>query len=213
MVTKYIIMAGGNYEKWQTPRQLIKIKGEPIIARTIRLLRENGITDISISSNNPDFEAFAPVLYHNNDYYARQYNDMDGYWCDAFYPETEPVCYLFGDVVFSPEAIRTIISTETDDIMLFGSRWPFAPNYPKWYIEPFAFKVQNQTHLRQAIDDVKRMDKEGVFGRKPIAWELWSVIRGFNPNQICEDYVVINDYTCDIDNQNEIEAVSACVSE
>ena len=132
---------------------------------------------------------------------------MDGYWCNAFYPTTEPVCYLFGDVVFSPEAIREIIKTDTDDIMLFGSKYPFAPEYPKWYIEPFAFKVQDQAHLRRAVIECKRLDKEGVFGRKPIAWELWSVICGTNPNAINDNYHAINDYTCDIDNPNEIADV------
>ena len=208
MVTKYIIMAGGHYQKWDVPRQLIEIYGEPIIARTIRLLRENGVEDISISSNNDVFEQFGvPVLRHNNDYYARQYNDMDGYWCNAFYPTTETVCYLFGDVVFSPKAIRTIVETDTDDIMLFGSKYPFATDYPKWYIEPFAFKVRNTDHLQRAISECKRLDKEGVFNRKPIAWELWSVICGTDPNAINDNYHAINDYTCDIDNPNEIADV------
>ena len=53
---KYIIMCGGQYQQWSTPRQLIKIRGEPIVARTIRLLRENGVTDIAISSSNKVFE-------------------------------------------------------------------------------------------------------------------------------------------------------------
>ena len=49
---RYIIMCGGRYQQWQTPRQLIKIRGEPIVARTIRLLRENGITDIGSGSGS-----------------------------------------------------------------------------------------------------------------------------------------------------------------
>ena len=56
---KYIIMCGGTYKRWETPRQLTEIRGEPIVARTIRLLRENGVSDIAISSNNPVFEQFS----------------------------------------------------------------------------------------------------------------------------------------------------------
>ena len=29
---KYIIMCGGDYKKWKTPKQLIRINGEPIVA-------------------------------------------------------------------------------------------------------------------------------------------------------------------------------------
>ena len=54
----YIIMAGGTYPFWKTPKQLLEIDGEPIIERTIRLLRENGVEDIVISSNNDIFEQF-----------------------------------------------------------------------------------------------------------------------------------------------------------
>ena len=206
---RYIIMCGGEYQKWATPRQLTVINGETIVARTIRLLREHGVGDIAISSNNPVFEQFGvPVLQHENDYYARKYDDMDGYWCNAFYPTDEPTCYIFGDVVFSPSAIETIVNYQTDDIMLFGSRQPFAPEYPKWYIEPFAFKVNDTQHLRDAIQKVKQFAKEGRFHRKPIAWELWNVVCGTDPNQINPNYVAINDYTCDIDNPEEISQIA-----
>ena len=207
---KYIIMCGGSYGKWQTIRQLIEIKGEPIVARTIRLLRENGIEDIAISSNSEVFEQFGvPVLHHENGYHSEGYNMNTGYWCDCFYPTDEPVTYLFGDVVYSMEAIRTIINTETDDIMFFGSKPPFSPEYPKWYEEPFGFKVVNQKHLREAVQKVKDYDLAGIFNRQPIAWEVWNIIHGGDPNVIdFSSFVGINDYTCDIDYPNEAEMVS-----
>ena len=46
-------MCGGKYGPFaNNPRQLIKVNGEPVVARTIRLLREAGIKDIAISSND-----------------------------------------------------------------------------------------------------------------------------------------------------------------
>lgn len=216
---KYIIMAGGHYAKWDSPRHLVTVQGEPVIARTIRLLRDEGVQDISVSSDNPAILAIqkvlgVPILTHQNDYYAREYNDMDGYWCNCFYPTDEPTCYLFGDVVFSPAAIHTIVTYQTDDIMLFGSKPPFAPEYPKEYIEPFAFKVADTEHLKQACCKVKELDRAGAFNRKPIAWETWNVIHDGDPNIIdCNSYVGINDYTCDIDNPEEIEAVLASISD
>ena len=203
---RYIIMCGGTYPKWSTPRQLLKVNGETLVDRTIRLLRENGVDDIAISSNDPAFDSFGvPVLHHYNDYNGIAYNNSTGQWCNAFYPTDEPACYLFGDVCFSPAAIKTIVDYQTDDIMFFGSAPPFSYDYPKPFIEPFAFKVVNQTHLKEAICDVKRFDAEGRFGRKPIAWELWNVIsKQPNPNVInYGSYCHINDYTCDIDGPNE----------
>ena len=202
---KYIIMCGGTYKKWETPRQLMKICGEPIVARTIRLLREQGIDDIAISSNNPIFEQFGvPVLNHDNDFIVSKELDAVGYWVDAFYPTDEPVCYLFGDVVYSPRAIQTIIETETDDIEFFGSAPPFSKDYIKPWAEPFALKVVNTDHLKHAISLTKQYAERGLFKRHPIMWELWQVIQATPLNQInYHNYTVINDYTCDIDSKDD----------
>lgn len=206
---KYIIMCGGTYKHWETPRQLLRINGEPIVARTIRLLREGGIDDIAISSNNPIFEQFGvPVLKHDNRYEARASNDYNNNWVDAFYPTHEPVCYLFGDVVYSPEAIKTIIGTDTNDIEFFASSPPFAPEYSKRWAEPFALKVVNTDHLKHAIYITKQYADMGLFKRPPIMWELWQVIQATPLNHIdYGNYTAINDYTCDVDCPEDIELI------
>jgi hypothetical protein len=202
---KYILMCGGKYRKWEVPRHLTVIDGETIIGRTIRLLREEGITDIAISTDNPVFEQFGvPLLKHNNTYEANGYNDWTGHWVDAFYPTNNPACYIFGDVFFSLEAIKTIVNTPTDDIEFFASAPPFAADYPKKSAEPFALKVRDQAMLHDAIKRVKRLYSTGAFKRKPIMWELWQVIKDTPINQIdYTNYTVINDYTCDIDDPEE----------
>ena len=91
---RYIIMCGGDYSEWDTPKQLLEVMGEPIVGRTIRLLRENGIEDIAISSNNEVFEQFGlPVLRHENYYCTLGYNTSDGQWCNCFYPTDEPTTF------------------------------------------------------------------------------------------------------------------------
>lgn len=211
---KYIIMCGGSYTNWQAPRQLTEICGEPIIARTIRLLRENGIEDIAISSNNPVFEGFGvPVLKHENGYTANGLRITGGYWCEAFYPTDEPTCYIFGDVVFSPEAIKTIVETETADIEFFASAPPFSSQYIKRWAEPFALKVVNTDHLKCAISLTKQYADRGLFRRKPIMWELWQVIRCASLNGIdYKSYVAINDYTCDIDQAEDAKLFEKILS-
>ena len=205
---RYIIMCGGDYYRWETPRQLVEINGEPIVARTIRLLKESGVEDIAISSNNIEFSKFGvPVCYHKNDYKTYETESSDGIWCDGFYPTEEPVCYIFGDVVFSRNAIKKIVETETNDIEFFASAPPFDEQYRKKWAEPFALKVVNQKHLRQAISLVKIYDQQKLFNREPIMWELWQVIKKTPINIIdYTNYTVINDWTCDIDEQKDIKA-------
>lgn len=204
---KYVIMCGGKYWNWPVPKHLTMIKGEPLVARTIRLLRENGVEDIAISSDDSRFAAFGvPLLCHSNRYYLPFGEDALTPWLDAFYPMNEPVCYIFGDVVFSPEAIRTIVTIETDSVEFFASAKPLADIYPKHWAEPFAFKVVDTERFFKAIEQTKKLDEEGQFKRQPVSWELWQVIKGTSLNKVdYTNYTVINDYTCDIDTPEDIK--------
>lgn len=211
MVKKYIIMCGGDYSTyWNKPRQLSVVNGEVLVERTIRLLKENGIKDISISTNTTDFDYLdVPILKHENSY-RTEGKEVKGYWCEAFYPTNKPVCYIFGDVYFSDEAIKTIVETDTDDIEFFGSKPPFAKNYPKNHVEPFALKVVNVDHLKDSIKITKQYEDEGKFWRKPLMWELWTVIKNVPLQKSKDDdyiynYVAINDYTSDIDREKDIK--------
>lgn len=198
---KYIIMCGGPSSLWEKPKQLYKIDGKPLVERTIDLLRKREIrvSDIAITSTNKIFGRYAQLIEYNS-------NKDPYYWVDAFYPTDEPVTYLFGDVLYSPRAIDIIIDTPTEDIEFFGSARPFSALYTKEYAEPFAFKVVNQEHFKQAIERTKWLSDNGAFARHPIAWELWQVIKGTPLNTIFVNYTTINDYTRDFDDESEYES-------
>lgn len=205
---KYIIMCGGHYAGWDTPRQMIPIRGEPVVARTIRLLESAGVDDISISTNDGAFRQFGvPILRHENHF--KGYTNLGGSWVEAFFPTDQPACYIMGDVVFSPEAIAKIVNANTGDIMFFASAPPFSPFYIKDWAEPFAFKVIDQKRFRAAIDYVKANELTGIFRRRPIAWELWQVINGECVRDInYNNYITINDYTCDIDGADDARNIN-----
>lgn len=194
---KYIIMCGGA----RSEKPLRVIYDESLIERTIRLLRENGVNDIAISSNNPLYDQIGvPVLHHDNSI------TWDGfYWLKAFYPISEPVCYIFGDVFYSPDAIRIIVQKQTDDIEFFASAPPYSEQYSKKWAEPFAFKVQNAERFFKCIKYTIQLDGWQRFKRTPISWELWQVIKDTPLNKIdYTNYTAINDYTVDIDDDKQI---------
>lgn len=209
---RYIIMCGGSYETFETPRQLLKLNGEEIVARTIRLLKEQGEDDVAISSNNDAFNKFGvPLLKHENNFRVIVEENgirCEGWWVDAFYPTNEPTTYLFGDVVYSPEAIRIIRETETEGIEYFASAPPYDSRYFKPYQEPFAFKVMDSDRFRQGIEDCKTNAGNGMFWRHPIAWELWtSINHGVlkKRRDVYRDrYTTIRDYTCDVDTPSDV---------
>ena len=89
---RYIIMCGGSAFKLSTPKPMTEIDGEMLVHRTIRLLRENGVSDIAISSTDFRFQHMGvPLLIHTNP----GYKDKDYKWLNAFFPTYEPTCYSF----------------------------------------------------------------------------------------------------------------------
>ena len=210
---KYVIMCGGNYKSWETPRQLSIVKGEVLVARTIRLLKENGITDIAITSKDKRFDNFGvPRIEHKNEFeLSEDKKTIKGYWVDAFLPSEEPITYLYGDVYYSENAIKAIIETETNDVLFFASRYIYHEGYSRQWEEPFAFKVVNQKRFRKCIDICKRERDLGHTTREPISWELYRVLNGYNINKhiIDKGFIAIDDYTVDIDCVEDIKKLES----
>lgn len=229
---KYIIMCGGSYPKFKKPKQLLKVCGEVLVERTIRLLRENGITDIAISTNNLEFNYLdVEILHHNNDweYWGKEETKASSKcWLNAYYPIEAPVCYLHGDVYFSNDAIKTIVNTKVKDTMFFCS---YDKQDGKKDIrsscgrEPFAYKVENYKLFRNAINDLMRMIDNHEFNKMPvISWNVYRYLNGLDLGKNAEwfgginnifkskgDYIVINDYTNDIDDEKDIEKIEKAI--
>ena len=200
---KYVILCGGRYPFWETPKHLQKINGEYIVQRTIRLLRECGVTDIAISTHDERFKQFGvEIISAENSFVCCE----SGYWVDAFPLIDEPVCYIFGDVVFTQDAIRTIVETEIEDIEFFASCPPYVERYIKIWEEPYAFKVKNTKHFAEAVQKTKQLQDERKFNRiPPISWELWQVIKNTPLNEVRHNYHVINSISCDVDTPEDLK--------
>lgn len=207
MVMKYVILSDGTPKGFETPRQLTEINGETLIKRTIRLLKENGVRDILITSHDKRFDNLGVPRYEP------LYNDWDyinktGYWLSAFPIEllNEPICFLFGDVYYSENAIKTIVESETDSILFLCSYKNQDPKYIKKHDEPFAFKVVDYELFKEHINIVKRLKDKGLCCREPITWELYRSINNqdINVHKMTNNYIAINDESCDIDSIHDI---------
>lgn len=194
---QYIIICETTGEKSESPKSMELIQGEPIVARTIRFLRDMGVTDIAVSADSDTFNQFGvKVLHYDNSQYPT----------DSFYHTNTPVCYIFGNVVFSPDAIKTIVETPTDGIELFASAPPFSPMYFKECIVPFAYKVKDTTRFFNAIAEIKQYNSQGKFLKIPMFWKLWQAINGVTLDALSlADYTVINDYTCDASCSEDVD--------
>lgn len=225
---KYVIMCGGDYsDRFKKPKQLYVVRGEVLVERTIRLLKENGVTDIAISTNNPMFDYIdvlklrAKVEYNHDD--EERHKNSKKSWLNAYYPLEEACCYIHGDVYFSEEAIKTIVETEVKETMFFctrdvGDGRPHGINIKGR--EPLAYKVQNQKVFRNAINELFDLIDKGYFSFDPISWNLYRKINGlplvydwFGSDifKTYGDYVCIDDYTTDVDSIEDIEQIEKMI--
>lgn len=211
----YIIMCGGTYTQFDTPKQLSVVNGERLVERTIRLLRENGINNIYVSATDPIFNYLdVPILVHDNTslVWDTETNKVTGYWIDAYYPTDKPVTYLHGDVYYTEDAIKKIINLKPKVNTFIGNEIARNKEHHNWG-EPFGWIVVDQKKFRKAIKDTKKLQDEGKLERGyAISWELYRVHEGTDPNYMLindDTYLSIDDNTIDIDAPYQIEELNS----
>lgn len=180
---KYIIMAAGEGKRWHNylgiPKHLVEINDETLLGRTTRLLRENGIEDYEITANNEIYGQYGKIVEQSE-------KDCE---IDRFTRVGEPVCFLYGDVYYTEEAIKTIINAGVRDVVFLGSGQ-----------EIFAVKVNDLELFYEHKNKVKELYLSGKIGRC-IGWELYRSINGIplDKHWINGRYIYIEDDTDDID--------------
>ena len=160
---------------------MVEVGGEPLIGRTTRLLKENGVNDYIITCNNGIYAQFGQTFE------PTKYDCEIDRFEDTFLEK--PVCFLYGDVFYTEAAIKTILETSNDDILFFGSEG-----------EMFAIKITNYKHFKQVKALIKKLYLNGLLDRC-ICWEIYRYLHGipFKEHIITGDYIKILDGTDDID--------------
>ena len=210
----FVIMCGGQYDYFKEPKALTVVNGEPLVARTIRLLKDNGVPElnIAITSNYQRFADFGVQLIEdeNNTFRKLSQNEREGYWLDAFYrftPDFNGVTYLFGDVYYTQKGISTIVTSgDSGKNTLFGTyKYELKP-----WEEPLAYKVWDLVSFYDGIDAVKKLHDEGKCARHPIVWELYRYLNGIDVNKHIlnpDTYIDVQDGGMDVDSVKDIERI------
>ena len=154
-----------------------------------------------------------PRLEHVNTYRVENSTIEYGYWLDAFYPYFAPddkVTFLFGDVYYMKNAIRRIVSIQTDKNILFGTSEAKNEEHENWG-EAFAYVVNDYKTFMDGVYAVKRLQDEHKLSRVALVWELYRYLNGLDVNRqevLDETYVVIDDGTIDIDEPFHIDTLN-----
>jgi hypothetical protein len=188
---KVVIMAAGNGLRWNNflgvPKQMIPINGEPLLHRTIRLLKERKIPykDIVVTVPEKGFYGKLPCKEvvgdptWSVDKFLNAYGDL----------------YVYGDVYYTEEAMNTIVYTLEPS---FYGRYTGSRITGKKWGEVFG--VRPDDRMREIFKQIKEMDIP-----KRRGWEVYRLWAGYgiNEDKVGDYWREIDDFTDDIDSPEE----------
>ena len=193
---KYIIMADGKGQRWDNymdvSKHLIKIDGITLLARTTNLIRKyDENAEVIITTHNKDYETEGAVLY------APLNNELE---IDRFTRELidDDICFLYGDTYYSDDAIDTIVKTEVDDMLFFGTQRSIV-----------AIKIKDGSLFRKHFERVRQLYVEGKI-KQCIGWQVYLSYRNLDldKKQIADKFIEFKNSTYNINSPEDIQRIS-----
>lgn len=160
----FILCAGKNVKYYGITRQLLKINGEEILGRTIRLIKEQCNDEIFIVTRNNVIEDYIRNIGNNRIILFQPYGER--YHMESLYSTKEKWVdkniFLFGDVVFSKYAIKKILNSNNNLSLFFRIRPHLYLN--KRYPEMFGILIpisESKRMLNIILSSYESASKDG----------------------------------------------------
>lgn len=197
---KVVICANGKGSRWDNylgvKKHQIPIDGEPLIHRTVRLLKEFGVSKILISSSDPSYEVEGTTRFSPK---------RNTWLIDQYPPEClgEPCLFVLGDVYWTEKALKAVLKTTPERFAFFQTINPVND-----WVEEIAIKVVDYEAFKAGIK-AYRQDLFKGLAKDLGGYELRMKLLG-RPYSECRqnfDWVVPldPDETCDFDRPEDYD--------
>lgn len=192
---RFVIMADGKGIRWNNhlgiPKHLAEINGEPIIYRTVRLLRDLTDGEIIVTSHDERYE------FKGSRRHEPLNNRLE---IDRFTEELieDDICFLYGDTYYTESALKTIICTKTEDMIFFGNSKSIV-----------AVKVTDSELFRYHLNRVKQLYISGKL-QKCKGWQVYQSFVGQSFEEKPRPggkFVLLDETTTDINTPEEYEVI------
>lgn len=169
----FILCAGKNIKYHGITRQLLKINGEEILGRMIRLIKEECNYEIFIITNNSIIENYIKSI--KNDKVILFQPDAERYHFESVYSSNkewvERNIFLFGDVMFSKHAIKKILNSDNKITFFFRVKPHLYLN--KRYPEMFGWLIPLSEANRMLNIILRSYEGASVYGGVFIFNSIW----------------------------------------
>ena len=149
----FVIMAGGKGDRWGnhlgTPKQMVEVDGEPILKRTIRILKELGVKDIIVTVPKKGFYGKLGV----KEVLGKTETEMDRFLAC----QEKDAVFLYGDVYYDLNLLKEIV--QNDKSPMFWGRNKRGSGIGKGVLEMYAIKFNDELYKI-----AKKIRKKATFG-------------------------------------------------
>lgn len=194
---RFIIMADGKGTRWDNfmgiPKHLAEVEGEPILGRTVRLLNEmtDKNSEVIVTSHDERYEFKGSRRYEplNNKL------EIDRFTAELIEDNT---CFLYGDTYYTDKALRTIIETETEDLIFFGNSKSIV-----------AVKIKDSQLFEQHVKHVKDLFLSGKIERC-VGWQVYQSFTGQDFGQKAvpaEKFILLGENVTDFNTPEEYKKI------
>jgi len=186
-------MADGQGGRWKNylghPKHLLKIDGETLLERTVRLLRQyDPLCDVLITSHDVRYEVEGAVRYEPQNNIL----EIDRFTYELIKPNTT---FLYGDTFYSDNAISCIVDMEATDLLFFGNKKAI-----------IAIKINDADTMKHHIDKIRELCQVGDITEGK-GWQVYQSFSGMSiggEKVIANNYIIIDDVTCDFNSPDDL---------
>ncbi len=200
---KWLICCAGEMSRWKnylnTPKHLVKINGESLLQRTIRLINlYDTDADINIIALNDKYIIPGTNLIKIEEHYKT----LPLKSVIHFSSEILTNIMIFGDIYFTENCIKKIADTYIKNCPIFfgrekNSTITLCPYGEIWGI---MFNFNHINLIKDSINILERKHKNGKIKRLK-HWELYRFLNNIplKKHKITDNFIEIDDFTEDFD--------------
>jgi hypothetical protein len=207
-------MCAGEGERWGNylgiPKHLIKIEGETLLERTVRLIKKYSPKTEIIIVAKPDnrYVVAGSKIYNPNLAEQDWRKDTDKFMSSANkWHKKGRTGVFYGDVWFSEEAMKKILGFKGDDWVMFGRDTGSQYTGKSWgELFCLSFMPEHHKKVKDCLKILANFQKKGVLKRTG-GWELYRIMinKEIGIQKGEENWQTINDFTDDFDFPNDYD--------
>lgn len=193
-------MSAGESKRWtgDQPKQMTMIKGEPLLYRTVRILKELKQDDIYITVT-PELKPLLETLAIANKITLfepkNNVQEIDRFLsCEEVWDKS--ILFLYGDTFYTKEALQDMIEKFNEPISFYGRR---GGNDRKPYGEMFGLRVKffrNAEYFKNRLNEIRELEIKGE--KRGLGWDVY---RAYDKKNFFE----IDPRVEDFDNVEDVE--------